>query len=409
MTIVKIALIGNVDSGKSTLVGILTNNILDDGKGSARESVFVHSHEKISGRTSAMSMKFTTISKQKFCFVDLCGHQKYLKTTLFGLNLVKPDCCFLIVGANMGVSRMTLQHYLTVSALGFPVIIILTKIDITPDHILKQTIQQIKSMCKQIKRIPIECKDPKTLLPLNNCIIPYILTSNVSGIGTNIIKDFLLGIHNTTKESVQLVNDNGGEFLIDNVYNVKGVGIVISGFVHAGSIRLNEKYVLCLPHKSKQLEVMVKSIQDVSDAPIDHLALGQHGTILIKDKMKQLKREDIKCGNVMLSRDKCNLSREFLACIYIFHHQTTITNKTEKRAGYQCIINCNGIRQSAEFIHTNKNGGVLRSHDRCRAKFRFMYHDEYMKPGELFSFREGGTIGVGKVIKPIQNNLIKDG
>ena len=33
----KLAVIGNVDSGKSTLVGVLTKGIYDDGRGSARE------------------------------------------------------------------------------------------------------------------------------------------------------------------------------------------------------------------------------------------------------------------------------------------------------------------------------------------------------------------------------------
>ncbi|RYY88889.1 hypothetical protein EON63_01580 [archaeon] len=32
----RIAMIGNVDSGKSTLIGVLTNNALDDGRGAAR-------------------------------------------------------------------------------------------------------------------------------------------------------------------------------------------------------------------------------------------------------------------------------------------------------------------------------------------------------------------------------------
>jgi GTPase len=33
---VRVAVIGNVDSGKSTLVGVLTKSIMDDGRGSAR-------------------------------------------------------------------------------------------------------------------------------------------------------------------------------------------------------------------------------------------------------------------------------------------------------------------------------------------------------------------------------------
>lgn len=48
------AIIGNVDSGKSTMVGVLTRSILDDGRGFARAKVFKHGHEEATGRTSSI-------------------------------------------------------------------------------------------------------------------------------------------------------------------------------------------------------------------------------------------------------------------------------------------------------------------------------------------------------------------
>ena len=50
-------LIGNVDSGKSTLIGVLTNASLDDGRGGARSSVLKHRHEQENGRTSAVTVE----------------------------------------------------------------------------------------------------------------------------------------------------------------------------------------------------------------------------------------------------------------------------------------------------------------------------------------------------------------
>ena len=54
---VRIAAIGNVDSGKSTLIGILTNASLDDGRGAARALVMKHRHELENGRTSAVTVE----------------------------------------------------------------------------------------------------------------------------------------------------------------------------------------------------------------------------------------------------------------------------------------------------------------------------------------------------------------
>ena len=48
----KMTVIGNVDSGKSTLVGVLTKAIPDDGRGSARLRVFNYPHEIETGRYS---------------------------------------------------------------------------------------------------------------------------------------------------------------------------------------------------------------------------------------------------------------------------------------------------------------------------------------------------------------------
>jgi len=42
----KVAVIGNVDSGKSTLVGVLTKKIPDDGRGLARTRVLNFPHEQ---------------------------------------------------------------------------------------------------------------------------------------------------------------------------------------------------------------------------------------------------------------------------------------------------------------------------------------------------------------------------
>ena len=51
---VRVAVVGNVDAGKSTLLGVLTNGVLDDGRGNARQSLFRHKHEIESGRTSSV-------------------------------------------------------------------------------------------------------------------------------------------------------------------------------------------------------------------------------------------------------------------------------------------------------------------------------------------------------------------
>lgn len=49
-----VAVVGNVDAGKSTLLGVLTHGELDNGRGHARQRLFRHKHEMESGRTSSV-------------------------------------------------------------------------------------------------------------------------------------------------------------------------------------------------------------------------------------------------------------------------------------------------------------------------------------------------------------------
>ena len=63
-------------------------------------------------------------------FIDLAGHEKYLRTTLFGMTGHQPDYAMLIVGSNMGIVGMTKEHLGISLALRVPVFIVVTKTDL---------------------------------------------------------------------------------------------------------------------------------------------------------------------------------------------------------------------------------------------------------------------------------------
>ncbi len=54
---IRLAMVGNVDSGKSTIVGVITKGLLDDGRGNARLRVFNYPHEVSNGRTSSIAQE----------------------------------------------------------------------------------------------------------------------------------------------------------------------------------------------------------------------------------------------------------------------------------------------------------------------------------------------------------------
>lgn len=52
----RVAVLGCADAGKSTLLGVITQGEMDNGRGKARLNLFRHLHEFQSGRTSSISL-----------------------------------------------------------------------------------------------------------------------------------------------------------------------------------------------------------------------------------------------------------------------------------------------------------------------------------------------------------------
>ena len=59
---------------------------------------------------------------------DLAGHEKYLKTTLYGLTSASPSCVILMVGGNAGLIGMSKEHLAISLALNVPVVVCITKV-----------------------------------------------------------------------------------------------------------------------------------------------------------------------------------------------------------------------------------------------------------------------------------------
>jgi len=62
-------------------------------------------------------------------FIDLAGHERYLRTTVFGLTGCAPDYAMLMVGGNAGLIGMSKEHLGIAVTLGVPVMVVITKID----------------------------------------------------------------------------------------------------------------------------------------------------------------------------------------------------------------------------------------------------------------------------------------
>jgi GTPase len=87
----------------------------------------------------------------------MCGHEKYLKTTMHGLTSLYPDYCLLVVGANMGISKMTKEHLGISWALNLPIIVVFTKLDLAPKDVYTENMKKMNRIIRQhLNKIPVQ-------------------------------------------------------------------------------------------------------------------------------------------------------------------------------------------------------------------------------------------------------------
>ncbi len=411
----RMVVLGNVDAGKSSLTGVLTKNILDDGRGYARSLVSQFDHERDSGKTSSVTQNFSKDNNGKVTvYIDLAGHEKYLKTTLHGMTGYYPDYGMVVVGANMGITDITKEHMNVAIALNVPFMVVITKIDIAPTHIFEKTkshIEEIiKNKLKQKSAIYMNEENVTSLQHIRK-YVPIFCVSNKSGENIDILRKYIDYTHDFFEKHNKLTCFHTMDelkstniFSIDRSYQVNGVGTVLSGKVCNGRFKKNDN-VYIGPFHGMWYPVIIRSFHDNFQQNVDYMENDESGCIAIKCNVKNvdLKKLVYRKGVYLMSGngEECKkfTSYEFEADVVIMHtHSTTIAKN------YQPIINCNKIVQSAKIVDIYEKTHI-RAGDKCRIKFRFMHRPEFIQENDKFIFREGQTRGIGIIRKVLNDNL----
>lgn len=428
---VRCAVVGNVDSGKSTTLGVLTRGALDDGRGRARVSLFRHKHEIESGRTSSVGMEilgfgpsgepilppsshandpeairhekmsWEAISIQSakiVSFIDLAGHEKYLKTTLYGLTSGAPSCVILIVGANAGLIGMSKEHLAIALALSVPVVVCITKIDMTPPNKLAETIKQVTKILKSpgCRKTPVFVNNMEQAVELSEVfakqrLCPIFQLSNVTGQGLDFLRTFLNLLPPSEGDTEKFAADQPLEYCITEVWSVPYVGTVVDGIINSGRLKKDDAILFGPDSNGKFESTVIKSIQR-KRAPVSSAEAGQ----CVSLALKRVRRAAIRKGMVIVHRTEGpppRAVRQFEGQVLILYHNTTL------QKNYQAMLHCGAIRQTVRILSMDHPQGILRTGDRATVTFEFISHPEFLKEGMKLLFREGKTKGLGVVTK----------
>ena len=436
---IRIAVVGNVDAGKSTLIGTLTTSCLDDGRGKSRTSIMKHRHEIESGRTStatthlmgfrstgepiagrdqvrAMKRKSEDeIARESYrviTLMDLAGHEKYLKTTIHGVSSGFADHALILVNARHPPTHMTQHHLNLCCSFGIPVIVVFTKIDGCPEHAFKVSKEGVIKMLRspEVQRTPYTVKNEQDIamvIDKLHTLAPMIETSCVSGEGIELLQKLLFSLPKRRRHENKA--HRSFEFLVEDIFNVPGVGAVVSGFVNAGELTVGSNVFVGPTDDGTFMRTVAKSAH-IARINTSHVTAGQSACLafaLNKELRKKLRR-----GMVVLKENPTS-TLQFDAEICVLKGEGTTI-----RRSYQAYVHILNVRQSAfarniEIVnnhavglptsHSTSRGDkegeedviVLRPGSRAKVTFEFAKRPEYIRPGMRMLFRDGRVRGVG--------------
>lgn len=279
------------------------------------------------------------------------------------------------------------------------------------DHAFKTSKSEVSKLLKapDIGKMPFEIKseqDIEKVMGKMNTLAPMITTSCVTGQGIDLLQKMLFALPKRRKHEKKV--ERPFEFLVDDIFNVPGVGSVVSGFVNAGQLSVGSNaHVYVGPTDDGTFIKTAAKSAHIARISTNHVTAGQSACLalaLSKDLRKKLRR-----GMVVL-KESPSSTKEFEAEICVLKGVGTTIRKS-----YQAYVHILNVRQSAfarkiEIVkavpgipssHTAQYGEdnevVLRPGSRAKVRFEFVQRPEYIRPGMRMLFRDGRVRGVGLV------------
>jgi len=246
---------GHIDHGKSSLIECLTGEHPD-----------VLREEKEREMTIELGFVFYG---DEVTFIDVPGHEKFLKTMLAGASEV--DGAILVIAADDGVMPQTREHFEILQLMGTQQgIIALTKIDLVE----KEWIELVKEDIKELTNGTFLVNAP--ILPL----------SNRTGQG---IDEFKAALAKLVEKAPKRQDRGLFRMWLDRAFSIKGSGTVVAGTVLSGSAKVGSR-VEILP---AGITARIKRIQ-VHKKDQTSCAIGERAALNIPgiDK-EQVRRGDL--------------------------------------------------------------------------------------------------------------------
>lgn len=423
----RVAVLGPTDSGKSSLLGVLSHGEYDNGRGSARLNLFRHRHEIKSGHTSSISQEILGFDNQgnpltySTCLtteeliesssrivtlIDLAGHQRYQGTTLFGLGSHSPDIVLLVVSVIAPLTNVTTDHLSLALGLDRYLAIVINKVDLATKEDQEFCYQELVRALQMLDSnlVPFKGNSFNEAISLSTrsttCRkdIPIFFTSCVSGIGlSSLYRYFYETSPRLNSSNLHHAVNNSPELQVDDTFELPGIGTVLSGLVTDGIIREGDEMVIGPDDFGRFSKVSIVSLQR-HKIPCNFARAGQKCTMAIMADGSLKIRRGMVMKEVANEPNRMNsVCLEFEAIVKLI-----TCAKHRLRRGTQVSVFVGNVRQTCTVLTISK-----RTTDSWQVSLKFTRRPEYIKEGSRLIMRFALTKGIGSVsrVYPHRNEL----
>lgn len=365
MELLKFLTAGNVDDGKSTLIGRLlydskavSSDILESieksskqkGNGTIDLSLLTDGlrAEREQGITIDVAYKYFNTNKRKFIIADAPGHAQYTRNMITAAS--NAQLIIILIDARHGITEQTRRHTHIAGLLGIPkTVLAINKIDA-----INYDFEQYQLIASEFKSLAIESnlKDfttiPLSALEGDNVVHQSINTPWYEG------PTLIEYLENVKIDSIN--NDQDLRFNVQYIIRPNQDFRGYAGTINSGSVNTSDE-VLILPagHISK-----IKSIL-IDGEPVNTAQAGQAVVIELEDDL------DISRGASFISlNNTTNKEQEFEATLtwldnqalipgsrYILQHQTQRTPVIIKEILQEIDIQTAELKQNPNKIQLN--------------------------------------------------------
>ena len=423
---ITIGVLGEGGTGKSTIIGVLINGVLDNGKGLARTNVFRHKHEILCGKTSSFShqilgfdeegkltnygdllkpslSQIVSKSTKIINFYDMAGGNKtFNKSTLSTLSKEYLDYLLFVISAKDEITKKTEDLLRLIYNIDLPVIAIINKIDLVSDSELEKTVRKYKETIKKLKKIPIIIKNDEDValfsrsMEEKEILVTFLVSTLTFNGGLNLFKNFLKSLpklnetiykNDKLKQKQKELELEKMEFDIHEIIH-KENNAILSGIVSSGKLRTNSKCFLGPDISGNFIKVEVCDIH-CKKVSVSYSFKGQYCSVFIKSlgKINTLSKENVKKGMYLLdTRITPVASRLFEIEVWTIDDTTRTLKNT-----YQPILNIKHVRQGVKI----KNPDEI-----------FLFLSDNKRINDLEKIIENDEINLSNIKNNI-NNLVK--